>query len=248
MTDVTLEAGGRYRDLTLTAWDFGEADLTDAVFEDCAFTDSLAQGVCLRGARFTACRFVRGRFGHADLREAAFETCSFADDAGHTGVRFAFSRLDQAEFRRCDLSFARLERSDLYGIQMEDCNLRGAVFQKLDFSRTIGRADPMHAAVFRRCNLELADLEGLDAPGCELTGSSLREAVLADANLERADLRGCDLFQAILTGAKLAGADLRGSEVSGLDLLELETRDGLKVTVDQQHRLLSAMGLDVYAD
>ncbi|MFZ5720425.1 MAG: pentapeptide repeat-containing protein [Pseudomonadota bacterium] len=248
MADVILEAGGHYRDLALAAWDFGDADLTDAVFEGCAFTEPQAQGVCLQGVRFRGCRLVRARFAHADLREAVFEDCSFADDAGHAGVRIAFSRLDQAELRRCDLSFARLERSDLYGVQMEDCNLRGAVFEKLDFSRTIGRADPTHAAAFRRCNLELADLEGLDAPRCEFAGTGLREAVLVDANLEGADLRGCDLFQALVRGAKLARADLRGAEVSGLDLLELESRDGLKVTGDQQHRLLTAMGLDVYAD
>ena len=38
------------------------------------------------------------------------------------------------------------------------------------------------------------------------------------------------------------------SKVSGLDLAVLATRAGLKVTVDQQYRLLTARGLDVSVD
>ena len=62
------------------------------------------------------------------------------------------------------------------------------------------------------------------------------------------DLRDTDLFGAITSGAKLAGADLRGGELSGLDLTALASRDGLKITADQQYALLSALGIDVTAD
>jgi hypothetical protein len=51
-----------------------------------------------------------------------------------------------------------------------------------------------------------------------------------------------------LTDAKLAGADLRGAEVSGLNVLTLATREGLKITADQQYRLLTAIGIDVHAE
>ena len=68
-----------------------------------------------------------------------------------------------------------------------------------------------------------------------------------DADLEGADLRECDLFQALTAGAKLARTDLRGAEVSGLNLVELGSVAAMKVAADQQYRLLTALGLDVYA-
>ena len=81
-----------------------------------------------------------------------------------------------------------------------------------------------------------------------LPDTALREADLTDADLEGANLSGCDLFQALTAGAKLANADLRGAEVSGLDLAGLGAYEGLKISLAQRQTLLTAMGLDVYAD
>ena len=177
-----------------------------------------------------------------------FEDCNFADEDGHVGVQFAFGRLDEARIRKCDLSFARFERLSAYGLELETCNLRGATFVRADFSRAFGRSVVQYSGAMRGCNLELADLTQLRLPKGDLNRSNFREAVLVDADLEGADLRECDLFQALTVGAKLAGADLRGAEVSGLNLTELATLQGMKITVDQQYRLLNAMGVDVHAE
>lgn len=245
---MELEPGASFLGEDLSTRDFADADLTDAVFEDCAFVEVHFQGACLQAARFKGCRLVRCRFAHADLREVIFEDCVFADDQGHVGAQFAFSRLEEARLRRCDLSFAKIERSALYGIEMEACNLRGAAFVKADFGRAFGRNVVKWSGALKGCNLELADLTQARLPDCDLNRSSFREALLIDADLEGADLRECDFFQALTVGAKLARADLRGAEVSGLNLAELATLDGMKVSVDQQYRLLTAMGLDVYAE
>jgi fluoroquinolone resistance protein len=172
----------------------------------------------------------------------------FADAATHTGLVVAFSQLEQARFARCDLSFAQFDRSDLYDVAMEDCNLRGARFHRADFSKTFGRQVVRTSATFRRCNFHLAELAAARLPGCDLGGSLFREADLSGADLEGADLQGADLFGAIWTDARLAGADLRGAEVSGLDLGALASRAGLKITLDQQYALLSALGIDVHLD
>ena len=71
---------------------------------------------------------------------------------------------------------------------------------------------------------------------------------LSGVDLEGSDLRNADFFGAIFAGAKLAGADLRGAEVSGLDLATLATSSGLKITMEQQYALLSALGIDVHLD
>jgi fluoroquinolone resistance protein len=54
--------------------------------------------------------------------------------------------------------------------------------------------------------------------------------------------------QAVIDGAGLAGADLRRAEVSGLDLRRFASYHDVKITADQQFRLLDAMGVDVHFD
>jgi fluoroquinolone resistance protein len=56
------------------------------------------------------------------------------------------------------------------------------------------------------------------------------------------------MFQAVIDGAGLAGADLRRAEVSGLDLRRFASYHDVKITADQQFRLLDAMGVDVHFD
>lgn len=199
----------------------------------------------LEGARFEHCRLIRCRFQHTDLRETVFEDCQFTDRGGEVGPRFAFSRLEGAKLARCDLTHARFEGCELYDARFEACNLTGAGFSRVSFGRTFGRKVERIAAAFADCNLELADLAGARLPGASLARSRLREADLTGADLEGADLTGADLFQAIVDEAKLSGADLRGAEVSGLDLRRLASYQDLKITADQQFRLLDAMGIDV---
>ena len=218
------------------------------MFDDCLIEDAQFSNTVLNGARFKNCRIVRCRAAHADLREATFEDCGFADAETHTGLVVAFSELEQARFKNCDLTLSQFDRSSLYGIELEDCNLRGARFNRADFSRSFGRSLVRTHAVLRDCNLELAEMADVRLPGCDLSRSNFREADLTGADLEGADLRDTDLFGTLLSAAKLAGADLRGAEVSGLDLMALASREGIKIAADQQYRLLNAMGLDVHVE
>ncbi len=241
-------AGAILQGETIANFEWADADLTEAVFVDCLIDGAQMSGVVLEGARFQRCRIVRSRMARADLRETVFEDCVFTGAADHIGLAVAFSRLDLARFVRCDLSFATFDASELHGVTLEDCNLRGARFRRVDFTRSLGRRRSVAAATFRRCNFHLADLTEASLPGCDLAGSRFREADLSGADLENADLRDCDLFGALTAEAKLACADLRGAEVSGLDLLALASRSGMKVTLDQQYALLTAMEIDVTVD
>lgn len=243
-----LAAGLAYEDLELSGVDFDERDLSDIKLTRCTLVDVQLSSMMFAGARFTDCKFTRCRFAHADLRETTFIRCRFDDPDSHSGVQIAFSQIDQAVFEACDLSFADIERSSLWAVAFKATNLRGARFHRADFTRTFSGKTAHTAATFARCNLELADLSDAILRTCDLAGSSLREADLTDADLEACDLKNCDFFQALTGEAKLAGADLRGAELSGMDLMTLGSHAGMKVTLSQQQTLLSAMGLDVYAD
>jgi fluoroquinolone resistance protein len=248
MASPTPSAGDRITGARLSDVDWADADLTDARFDDCLIEDAQFSNTILNAARFTNCRIVRCRAAHADLREAVFENCGFADARTRAGLVVAFSELERARFVNCDLTLSQFDRSGLHAIEMRDCNLRGARFHRADFSRGFGRNIVRTNASFRDCNLELAEMADIRLPGCDLSHCNLREADLSGADLEGADLRESDLFGTLLAAAKLAGADLRGAEVSGLDLLALASRAGLKVTADQQYRLLTALGVDVHVE
>ena len=243
---MQIRSGQAYSGIDLSQVDFTDLDLTDCVFTDCRFSDLILSNTVLEGTRFTGSIFTRCRFAHADLRETVFEECTLS--AQQTGCQFAFSRMDMARFTRCDLSFGKFDRIEAYGLEFDTCNLRGAVFLKADFGRAFGRTLVRTSGHFKACNLELADLTDLALPEGEFAGSSLREADLTGANLEGADLRSVDLFQALTMGARLARSDLRGAEISGMNLAALGSYADMKVNSDQQHRLLTAMGIDVLPD
>src|SRR5258705_5079058 len=132
----------------LSAAEFAERDLSGAVLADCLLTDVQLSAVIFEGARFTGCRFVRCRFAHADLRDTVFERCNFADPDSHSGVEIAFSQMDGAAFRTCDLSFADVDRTGAYAVAFEACNLRGSRFHRADFSRAFGAKLVRTAATF----------------------------------------------------------------------------------------------------
>ncbi len=223
-----------------------DLDCEAAQFNRCSFAGAQFTNTVFSGARFVGCHFFGARFSHAELGEAVFEDCQFATrDADAAGCSFVFSNLRDARFRNCDLSLCQFDRSDLFGIEMDQCVLRGARFIKVDFSHAYSRKLVTTRATFRNCNFELADLSEARLPGCDLTSCRFREADLTGADLTDAMLRDADLFQAILTSAKLAGADLRGAEISGLNLIELASFVRMKIDQGQQHLLLGAMGIDV---
>jgi fluoroquinolone resistance protein len=232
----------------LSSFQWADADLTDATFTDCVVENVQLSNTILTGAKFLRCNIVGCRMAHVDARETIFEDCTLTDHEAHAGISVTFSQFEQSRFIRCDISFAKFERSDFYDVYLEDCNLRAARFDRIDFSKSFGRNIVRTSGILRRCNFHLAEMSNLNLQACDLSGSHFLEADLSGTNLEGANLRDCTLFGTILTGAKLANADLRGAEISGLNLGDLESRAGMKITRDQQHLLLTALGVDVCLD
>ena len=162
-------------------------DCAGASFADCAFEQVQFSNPILADARFTNCRFVSCRFSHAELPGAHFEGCGFAGEDSKR-CSFAFSDLQRAVFAACDLSLAIFDRTELFAIEMRECNLTGAKFTKVDFSRALSRKKIETRASFHACKMDLVDLSEAKLPGCSLAGSRLREADLSGADLTDAEL------------------------------------------------------------
>src|SRR5882757_492018 len=115
--------------------DWCDLDCEYATFTDCVIEKAQLTNVNFAGARFMRCQFPRCRFARSDLSDATFEECIFTvRDDSPAGCSFMFCDLRRTQFLKCDLSLCQIERSDLYSVEMDQCNLRGARFHKADFS------------------------------------------------------------------------------------------------------------------
>ncbi|MBL0939883.1 MAG: pentapeptide repeat-containing protein [Gemmatimonadaceae bacterium] len=227
---------------------FADLDLTGAVFEECVLRDVRLAGTTCESVRFLRCQFVRCHFAKVEFRDAQFLDCDFTDEDGHTGAHFPLTRMEQTRFQRCNLSFAKFERCDMYSVRIEGCNLRGSALVRSDFSRSFSRKVVKSAGWMTDCNFEFANLAGLKAPECDWRDCRFREAVMHQVDLEGADLRGADFTRASLDGARMARADLRGAEIAGINLMTLSSFEDMKISSDQQHVLLLALGIDVHVE
>ena len=132
-----------------------ELDCEGASFADCVFERVQFSDPMLVDASFANCRFVSCRFSHAELQGARFEGCDFTGE-DRKGCSFAFGSLQRAAFATCNLSLSVFDRTELFGIEMRDCNLTGARFTKVDFSRALSRKQIETRARFQDCKMDLA--------------------------------------------------------------------------------------------
>ena len=131
------------------------------------------------------------------------------------GMHVHFQRSATGPVFRMRSCVASFESTEMFAVEMHECNLTGARFNKVDFSRALSRKQIETRASFHHCKMDLADLAETKLPRCSLSGSRLREADLSSADLTDADLTDGDPFQTNLYSATLTGADLTGAEVSG---------------------------------
>jgi len=126
------------------------------------------------------------------------------------------------------LAWARLERSDLGGVDLSRADLTGASLQGTN----------LRDANLRGANLSQATLTGADLAGADLREVLLEGTTLDEADLTGADLRGVDLTEASCRGVTVGGARVGGTRLrvesasawAGTDLsgvVWVDTADGL---------------------
>ena len=145
------------------------------------------------------------------------------------------------KLRGRDLTFARLDRSDLHQADLTDANLtnaslvgtdlRGALMHCADVNELLLSNDRVRArcASARHADFSGANLDGAQMTGVDLTEAKLEEAQLTDAKLTFAILSGANFSSAIMRKADLTGgvqaqganfllAALQGADINGAQL------------------------------
>lgn len=136
----------------------------------------------------------------------------------------------RGEHRVLRLSGANLREIDVSDLNLDECDLRGAV---LDGARFVGASlvrsqlagASLLGADFSYANLDRANLEAADATAAYFVGATLRRADLSGCILERADLSHTDLSRVNLFSSNLAKANLSGAITSQTNLQEAILED-----------------------
>lgn len=191
--------------LDLSGLDFKRARLTGSNMYGVDLTSANLAGADLSGTHLDRAVVIRADFTGANIRNASLQRLTVFSDmrfdraeapifrnANLSGSRL-FARLDGADFRGADLSFANLGPFDRRG---GDVTLQPhVVMMKCDFSGA---------------NLEKANLSQVHFQFANFAGANLRGADLTEADLTQANLAAADVSGANFAGADLYGADFRG--------------------------------------
>jgi len=185
-----------------------EAELTDAIFretnlsrtktEKLVFLESDLSGINFSGAQMTKCSFLKVNVTGADFSGASLESSVFLSvkgesmlfrDADMTNVRF----VEQCNFASSDFTGACLNKANLRGSQLPDCNFSKAQLDDSDLSE---------------CDLTRANFYRAIARNARFVKACLEDAIMASINamngsFQKADIRGVDL-----RGANLFQVDL----------------------------------------
>lgn len=142
-----------------------------------------------------------------------------------------------------DLSNAKLEFTDLVGLDLRCTNLCRANLVNADLHRValswanLSGAN-LESTRLRTADLFDADLGGANLSNSELIGANLRHAELSKASLCGTNLRGANLNSAILKGADFSNAILGFTTFAANDLSKTE---GLEAVI---HEAPSTIGID----
>tara|TARA_R100000365_G_scaffold2764_1_gene8623 strand:+ start:559 stop:876 length:318 start_codon:yes stop_codon:yes gene_type:complete len=94
--------------------------------------------------------------------------------------------------------------------------------------------------------LDMSSFRQARLEDCVFSECSLRQADLRQTTLSSTDMRGSDLSEANFNGAILDNADLRDATLLGLDVTQLTSFEGLKVSADQLTDIVRPLGIRVF--
>lgn len=201
----------------------------------------------LQQAEFNRCQFYRCNFRGCDLTDARFMHCQFIEQGDMEGCRFDYAILKDSSFKDCDLSLARFTGAQCFGIELRNCNLKGADFDRASFANVITRRTYFCSAYITGCNLSYANLEDQRLEKCELFENRWNGANMVGASLQGSDLSRGEFSPEIWGQFALEGCNLEHVDLTGLDPRRVNLQ-GVSICVWQQEQLLAPFGLIINVD
>ncbi|GAA5164910.1 DUF2169 domain-containing protein [Viridibacterium curvum] len=174
------------------------SDLAEASGKGLVLNALALDGASLRGARLTACIFIRCKLAGCDFSAAQLPECVFVG-ADLSGARFVGADISGARFVEqsvldgADLQQARLIGTNLRGCRLNGANFSGATLDGADLSDSEAANASFHRASCINTQFVAASLQG-----ASLVAANLRNAALIRSHIEGASLQGANLYSADL--------------------------------------------------
>ncbi len=243
----TVHNGEQISNLKFEEEDWSDAELAEAQFANCTFSQMRFRGTCLEEAHFEKCTFIGCSFPQALLKSSTFTDCVFFDRNSGKGADLSHSDLRDIPFTGCNLSTSRFKNVNLYEGQFLNCMAQGCDFEGASFNHAIaGSSKHINTSVrFQNSNLEYANFYKASLIGCSLTECILREANLRSCDFKDADMSGSDLTGADIMRACFEGTNLQNADLSGFQLGDVTSFYNMKVSDGAQKDLLFGLGIQV---
>ncbi len=177
------------------------ADLEDAVFENCSFFDPNSPTESRRSQSI----YPPG------------------------GCKFLRANLHSATFMNCDLSFCVFEGANVFRITIEDSKATSTKFFRANFNSSARLINNiMHYADLRGAQLSKCDASLTDFRWANLDEVNFTEAVLVGSNLSGTTVRYAKFEKADLRGANIASFDIRTIDLHGAKIFESQMQNLLE--------------------
>lgn len=198
----------------------------------------------LSGMYFDDCCFYNCDFSNANLQDAIFQNCQFIEQGSTLGCRFNYADLREVKMQDCQLSHASFIGAHGLGLELIDCDLKGANFARARFANQISHRKFFCSVKITGCNLSYANFDRQCIEQCDLSDNRWIGCGLQSTSLQGSDLsRGVfssDCWQSVnITNCDLSEAELNGLNPRHVDLC------GVTISRWQQETLLAQLGLIV---
>jgi uncharacterized protein YjbI with pentapeptide repeats len=173
------------------------------------------------GLRANYARFADGRYAFAPGGNGYFGPLCHRINAANwrpTGIFPGDANLPAVDLSQEDCSMISFDGTIMVGARLQQANLGGTWFNRVDLRRAIITEAGLQKARFEGCDLTDADLTRSDMRESYIRGVILSKAGLKKTNLEGAVLSHCEMIGARLTAANLHGSYFRRTSLVGVDL------------------------------
>ncbi|MDN3616429.1 MAG: Qnr family pentapeptide repeat protein [Vibrio gallaecicus] len=201
----------------------------------------------LSGQIFTQCKFYCCSFKRANLRDTQFIDCVFIEPGAIEGCDFSYSDLRDASFKQCRISMSSFKGANCFGVELRDCDLKGADFAQASFVNHVSNKMYFCSAYITGCNLSYVNFEKQCIEKCDLFENRWIGANLRGASFKESDLSRGVFSEDCWELPRIQGCDLTHSELYGLDPRKVDLT-GVKICAWQQEQLLEQLGLIIVPD
>lgn len=177
-----LDPGGEYDGTWFDSEGFGDRDVGNVKFLECAFTSVTFSGGRLRRARFNDVWVRGGRIVGTDIAESVWLDSALVSSA-LSGMEAYGSQFRRVSFVRCKLDSVNLRAAMLDEVVFEGCHLADVDFGQATLSRVRFPGTELRGLRLPHVTLNQVDFRGATTLDIADGYDSLRNAVISSGQL-----------------------------------------------------------------